>query len=564
MNEKIEYWQENGKNLPLEKSDENFNICWICGRNFIMKRSVSKHCTDIHKIDIQKYYDKFYKIENEGKCKQCGKLTTFFFGRYLDYCSYNCSNNSLIINQQRGKTIKEVWKTVDRNARWQKTQQTNLKKYGTEIIYNLPNIKEKRDKSILDKYGTLNFQKTDLYQTIRKNSIFKKYGVENISQIDEVKDKKRKISRIQTYQNFERFKNQIIPLFSIEEYKGNNKRDYYQWKCIKCNTIFEDYYDDGVLPRCPTCFPITRSKFEDLFEIFFKIHNIKYVHDDRQIIKPNELDFYLPEKHIAIECDGIYWHSEGNGKTKNYHLQKTKLCETKQIKLIHIFEDEWMQHPKIVFSRLKNILHLIKYRIFARKCEIRVIDVELKNKFLNKYHIQGEDKSCVYLGAFYKNRLVSVMTFCKLRKALGQTHKEGSWELSRFCTMNNFNIIGIASKMLNFFEKNYNPIQMVSYADRRWSQGNVYNQLGFKLDHISPPNYWYMKNHFKRMHRFNFRKNVLKDKLENFDPNLSEWENMKANGYDRIWDCGNLVFIKNYPIKNLTCITSLKPVPLNN
>ena len=140
------------------------------------------------------------------------------------------------------------------------------------------------------------------------------------------------------------------------------------------------------------------------------------------------------------------------------------------------------------------------------------------------------------------------MTFSKLRKALGSNHKEGSWELSRYCTIDGFNCIGTAGKLFKYFERNYNPLEIISYADRRWSQGNMYYKLGFKLDHISPPNYWYMKtcNYKYRMHRFAFRKNNLKNKLELFNSNLSEWENMKANSYDRIWDCGNLVFKINY------------------
>ena len=255
--------------------------------------------------------------------------------------------------------------------------------------------------------------------------------------------------------------------------------------------------------------------------------------------------FYIPNKKLAIEYNGLYWHSELNNTNKNYHLNKTKLCENKDIRLIHIFEDEWNNKQQIVKNRLKYILKLIPYKIFARKCIIKEINSQLKDKFLNKYHIQGTDKSNIRLGAFYKNRLVAVMTFGKRRIALGSKNKNNFYELIRFCTISNFNIIGIAGKLLKYFKNKYKPKNIISYADRRWSQGNLYKQLGFKLDHISPPNYWYIKNGI-RIHRFNFRKNVLKDKLNIFDMELSEWENMKNNDYDRIWDCGNYVFIKNY------------------
>ena len=193
------------------------------------------------------------------------------------------------------------------------------------------------------------------------------------------------------------------------------------------------------------------------------------------------------------------------------------------------------------------MLGLTKYKIYARNCEIKEIANDLKNKFLNHYHIQGEDKSSVKLGAFYKNRLVAVMTFGKLRKALGQIHDEDCYELVRFATISNFTVMGIFGKLIKHFENNYNPKKIITYADRRWSNGNLYEKNGFTLDHVSEPNYWYFKEReFQRFHRFNFRKDVLKDKLPIFDENLTEVQNMFANGYNRIWDCGNLVFVKEY------------------
>ena len=198
-----------------------------------------------------------------------------------------------------------------------------------------------------------------------------------------------------------------------------------------------------------------------------------------------------------------------------------------------------MYKKQIVKSRLKNILGGNNYKIGARKCTIREIDNKLKNKFLNKYHIQGEDKSSVKLGAFYKNRLVAVMTFCKRRYDKGE-----GFELIRFCTISNFNIVGIASKLLKHFERNYNPIEIVSYADRRWSDGGLYRALGFTLDHISPPNFFIMKNYSIRESRLKYQKHKLHKLLKVYKPELTAWMNIQLNSYDRIWDCGALCFIK--------------------
>ena len=295
---------------------------------------------------------------------------------------------------------------------------------------------------------------------------------------------------------------------------------------------------------CPTC-AHTTSEFEINIKNYLEKFNIKPETRTKKIINPFEIDIHCQEKKIAVECNGIYWHSELQGKDKNYHLNKTKLCNSRGIKLIHIFENEFLYKEKIVKARLKNIFGFNNYRIFARKCKVKEINSQLKDKFLNKYHIQGSDKSSIKLGLFYKSRLVAVMTFCKNRKALGKSHVEGEWELSRFATVQNFSITGGAGKLLKYFERNFKPKKITSYADKRWSEGNLYEKLGFDKIRESKPNYWYFKGYKRELtHRFTFRKSELSKKLKTFDPNKTEWQNMQDNGWDRIWDCGNLVFEK--------------------
>jgi hypothetical protein len=140
------------------------------------------------------------------------------------------------------------------------------------------------------------------------------------------------------------------------------------------------------------------------------------------------------------------------------------------------------------------------------------------------------------------------MTFGKVRKSLGRTSQEGHFELLRFCGIHSFNIVGGASKLLKYFERNYAPKLLISYADKRWSNGNVYYKLGFKHIRDSAPNYWYFKEreYDTLYHRFQFRKQELPKKLSSFDPAISEWKNMQNNNWNRIWDCGNMVFEKKY------------------
>ena len=255
-----------------------------------------------------------------------------------------------------------------------------------------------------------------------------------------------------------------------------------------------------------------------------------------------ELDIPTSQKKIAIEFDGIYWHSEEN-KLQNYHLNKTNLCEAKGIQLVHIFENEWLCKRNIVESRLKNLLGIYDKTVFARKCEVREVKTSDSMEFQEENHIQGAVGAKVHLGLYCEYQLISLTTFGKSRFS-----KKAEWELLRFCNKLGYHIPGAAGKLLKYFEKNWHPKSLISYADRRWSQGKLYKALGFKLDHISKPDYWYLQpsNPTILYRREKFQKKLLKKKLQKFDQTLSEVENMRNNGYTRIFDCGNLVFMKTY------------------
>ena len=274
----------------------------------------------------------------------------------------------------------------------------------------------------------------------------------------------------------------------------------------------------------------------------------KIITNSRSIIPPLELDFYLPDFNLAIEFNGIYWHSESKRIDKNYHLDKTLKCQSKGIQLIHIFENEWINKQEIVKSILRYKLKKSKKLCGARQCQIKeVLDSKEKNNFIERNHLQGADQSSIKLGAFYQNQLVSIMTFSKPSLAKGRKDQQSkNFELSRFCSLLNCSIPGIASKFINYFKKNYEFDELYTFADRRYSNGNVYRQIeGFIEVHPSSPNYWYFHESdcLNLKHRFTYRKSELSKILEIFDSNLTEYQNMVVNGYDRIWDCGNLKFV---------------------
>lgn len=321
---------------------------------------------------------------------------------------------------------------------------------------------------------------------------------------------------------------------------------YVKLLCSKCQNNFtftKQYFTDSKLnvECCPICFPrIPQYRSNGEVELFNFILQLEPTAQPnvRQIINKSELDVYLPKQKIAFEYNGLYWHSEdvliNNGKSKISDYLKRKKAQELGIRYIAIFEDEWLNKKEIVQSRIKNILGKTENVIYARKCSILPVNSRTASKFCEDNHIQGKGRSNARYGLYYNDELVSLMTFSKnniSRKILG-------WEINRFCSKLNVNVIGAASKLFKHFIKEYNPDQVLSYSDNRWSNGNLYRTLGFEFKQETKPNYWYMiPNSIERIHRFNLRKNNKDNK------NLSEMQLRSKEGFKRIWDCGSSKWI---------------------
>jgi len=453
----------------------------------------------------------------------------------------------------------------------EKIKKTLLEKYGDENYVNIKktletkktrygsptyNNREKMKKTILEKYKMKVSPNTLASTTSRSrsgeigfgSSKFKSYlssqGISNISQLPEIKQKRKENRRSQMINslfNGDRLKSLVIPLFQPDEYKNSDYHSLYKFRCCKCGNEFEDTLYSGNIPRCLRCYPHHRfqSSIENEMRSFLLSENITVKIHDRTILNGNEIDILLPEKSIGIECNGIMWHSEVFGKkSKRYHIEKSLLAEKKGIRLLHVLDWEWINKQDIIKSILLNCLGLSE-TIYARKCKIRVPTPNEKSSFLTQNHIQGNDKSSVCFGLYYNEVLVSIMTFCKSRY-----DKKYQYEMSRFCNKNGVNVVGGASKLFSYFVHQYDPISIVSYCDKRFFNGRVYEKCGMKRDKDTSPNYMYFHpNKGVPIHRMKFQKHKLKKILSIYDPNLTEWQNMQLNGYDRIWDCGHHKYV---------------------
>ena len=285
---------------------------------------------------------------------------------------------------------------------------------------------------------------------------------------------------------------------------------------------------------CPKCTNYV-SSYEKEIQCFLEENNIQIESSYRKFKDIKEIDLINHDQKIAIEFNGLYWHSE-EFKPKQYHIEKTIKLNNFGYRLIHIFEDEWIEKKDICKSILLNIFNKTKNKIHARKCLIKEVSSKDSQKFLNENHIQGNAYGSIRYGLYYNKELVSLMTFCKLRSNLGnRSNKKDCFELLRFCNKLNTIVVGGASKLLNHFKNNNKFKTLVSYCDIRWGTGKLYKNLGFSFIKRTQPNYFYFKQ-LKRENRFSFRKDVL---IKNgYDQNKTEAEIMQELKYKKIYDCG--------------------------
>ena len=249
-----------------------------------------------------------------------------------------------------------------------------------------------------------------------------------------------------------------------------------------------------------------------------------------------EFDIYIPGKNLAIEFNGNYWHSDAVRNDKNYHKNKTNIAKSKGIFLYHIFEWEWYNKTAQVINQLKNLLGVNQTTIYARKCIIREVPNKESQDFQEQNHLRGSASASVRLGLYYNNELVSLMTFGKPR-----FNKNVEWELVRFCSKAGTNVVGGASKLFKYFTKTYNPKSIVSYSEIAKTTGKLYSLLGFTLHKVSTPNYVWVKHNIVYTRYQSQKHKLLAQGLGELGS--TEQAIRKAQGFNRVFDCGNRVHI---------------------
>lgn len=345
----------------------------------------------------------------------------------------------------------------------------------------------------------------------------------------------------------------------------DSPREEWQLKIIESKEGMEEYLKEFTV--APTSFELEQLLSTDRNVILKKIHKynlenyvnirpyysqselelynyIKSITDktilqnDRSILKGKELDIVIPELNTAIEFNGTYWHS-GGIKGRKYHQEKTLECAKAGIRLIHIFEYEWVNSDiKIkIKDYLEDIISDTKERIGARKCELIKLDNKEAMLFESMYHIGGSTSASINIGLKYNTEIVAVMTFGTPR-----FDRENEYELIRYCCKKGTAIMGGAEKLFKQFVREYKPESIVCYTDISKFTGNVYTRLGFKCnrDSLTAPNYVWVSSHNNDiLTRYQTQKHRLVSKGLG-TKEQTEDAIMINLGYKKIYDSGNL------------------------
>ena len=255
---------------------------------------------------------------------------------------------------------------------------------------------------------------------------------------------------------------------------------------------------------------------------------------NKTIIEEDSYTVYIPDLKLAIEYNDLRYFDNVN------HLPKFEQYKSNNIRLIQITEWEWKNKNDLIKSFLSMIIKNQNTKIFARNCKISEISNSEYKSFTEKNHLQGWVPASIKIGLYFNNKLVQIMSFGKSR-----FNSKYDFEMLRECSDSNFTIVGGKSKLLSFFEKKYNPVNLVSYCEKNKFTGKSYIACGFELIGESEPGYYYYKDN-QKFHRTYFQKHKLKERLDEFYEELTEYENMVLNGYTRLFDYGNYIFLKRY------------------
>ena len=491
-----------------------------------------------------------------------------------------CSNECMIKSRELTSIERYGTKNPFQNKSVrEKAKQTNLVKFGVEYPQQNDEIKSKQQNTMIDRFGyTSTFHDKEKI----KNSLNEKYGVDYAQQSKEIRKKTIETcitkfgseSNLSTDLNKNKVKETNLIKYGVEYPQQNNDirkkteeslKEYKKLKIKKIYNIdtsidikysFSKNYSLNYIKKLINGnlelndiksefsnsqfiinakengyeFETNKSSYEyELIEFIKELGIDNIIQSSKDIITPYEIDIYIPEHNLAIEFNGSYWHSD-IFKDKNYHQNKTKMCNDLGITLINIYEYLYTEKKNVYKNIIRSKLNKNK-RIYARKCTIKEVSKIDEQNFLNMYHLQNFIGSSKCYGLYYNDELMTLCSF-----GISRYNKKYEYELLRNCTKAGITVVGGLSKIINFYKNEIDNKEILCYSD---------GSISFNKNSIlTKPNYvWWNKSTNKILKRYQTMKHKLSNVIDNFDESKSESYNMRNNKYVKIYDSGNYITI---------------------
>lgn len=390
------------------------------------------------------------------------------------YCSKDCTLHS----KTRAKAISNTWKTLDKSEIVVKRANTMIERYGVPYNSQRPEMKEILQKSFLH---------PDALDKLTDSAwMFQQYVVNNRTSVDIAKELGVYYGTVIDYCKKHGFSIKQRSSYSLEELK---------------------------------------------LQTFLDSINVSIESNIKTIISPYELDVYIPEHKLAIEVNGLYWHSAPEKQGR--HLTKLTMCENVGIELLQFTDNEINTKFDVVCSIISNRLGK-SIKLNGRQCKVALVDHNTSAQFLNQNHLHGNCNCKINLGLYFKEELVMIATFGKSR------FTGHDWELIRMCPKLNTSIRGGLTKLIAHFRKNYTG-SLVSYCNRDIGNGKGYSASGFQYVGNTLPGYFWTDGNVI-MSRHTTQKKRLQSWLVPFDPDKTEKDNMLNCGWRQFWNTGNMKF----------------------
>lgn len=466
-------------------------------------------------------------LQGDPRCLTCGSPATFKGPKngFAPFCSRSCAAAN-----------------PDLQSRLlSKRRQTMLARYGATSTLSSPALRQKVDATMLERHGTTNAHVVG--NTARTTTMLERYGVTVPSKNTIIAQRAGTTRRARALERHV-LAAQHAGYTLVGDWTHVDQET--TWRCHDGHTFTHVLATAQRLPICRACHPALRGTSNQEQELAAWVEQLGHeVQRNHRIVVDGkrylELDIYLPAKRLAIEFNGLFWHSELAGRGPRYHLDKLEACSERGIQLVQVFEHELEHRPVVVHSVLLSKLGQLSSRLQARRLRIERLAREVAAEWFDRTHLAGNALHQLALGLHDGARLVAAASFSRQRFGRDKT----VWELVRFSTEPGVAVAGGLSRLVTAAQRLLGFRVLRSFCDRRWGTGSGYLSAGFTKVGVTTPTYWYFTlRPTVVQHRTCFQKRRLQQLMPGVEG--TEWQLAQLHGLNRFWDCGHIIFERTY------------------